>query len=208
MSIAETIKTLEALATSDDHSDLVTSQICQAITANPSRKAELLDSLELHENLVLRHASWTARERTFTEDELITDIEIARQKTLLKPGTCIKLYGGYTSVYANTESSWRGQERFWNAKVIDLVVRAPGEPPLLWAELDERKQVGEISGRFVLLKLRYVANWNAKETVSICLLNKLPENLATFYPEHPNFPKEEIETHGAYRLDDEKWRKS
>ena len=56
-------------------------------------------------------------------------------------------------------------------------------------------------GNHALLKLLYVADWDATETVTVHIVSELPRDVAAFYDSHPFGT--EIESHATYRVEAE-----
>jgi hypothetical protein len=98
-----------------------------------------------------------------------------------------------------------GRENYL-ATFIAFAERRAGKMPVAMVKLDHEIEMTEGSGlrhkgRYALLKLLHVADWASSETITVHLVEALPEDVETFYLSHPFGT--EIETHATYDVANE-----
>lgn len=84
---------------------------------------------------------------------------------------------------------------------MEFVSRGEGKMPAALVELDEELDLTEDGGqhhkgRFALLKLAYVADWEATETIVVHIVESVPDDVTVFYADGPF----EIEARATYRI--------
>src|SRR5262249_23661282 len=134
-------------------------------------------------------------------EEQIQDIEQVRRTSPLRPGTRLSLSGGYTAAYSRPW--WLGGRENYRATFIAFAERGAGKMPVALVELDAEIDLTEGKGqrhrgRFALLSLSSVANWSVAETVTVHVVESLPDDVEAFYPSHPFGT--EVETHATYAI--------
>ena len=134
-------------------------------------------------------------------EEQIKDVERISRTSPLQPGTRLILSGGYTAAYS--PPWWLNGRKNYNATFIAFAERDAGKMPVALVELDSEIDMTEggglrHKGRYALLRLLHVANWDKAETVTVHVVETLPEDVEAFYSAHPFGT--EIETHASYAI--------
>jgi hypothetical protein len=176
-------------------------KLCEFCRQHPAERDELLDHLLEHSIERVRNVAQEIREMILLEESRIKDIDHLRVASPLQPGVALFLYGGYDSAYS--ESWWLNGRQYYLATFIDFVRCGADKMPAAFVELEEEVDMTEGAGlrhrgRYALLKLRYVANWDETETVQVHIVDSLPADVEAYYASHPFGT--EIESHATYRL--------
>lgn len=91
----------------------------------------------------------------------------------LHVGDRVRLYGGY-----DMEPRWLNGKESVKGKCIAFI-KGQNKEPAAVIELDESISFESVSGRIVVLELRYVgASWGKNEVVHVELCNFMPEDKA------------------------------
>jgi hypothetical protein len=168
----------------------------------PAVAAGIASALHQHPS---EDARWIGRELQRVLDEYarqIKDIEQIRRTSPLQPGTRLILSGGYSAAYSRPW--WLNGREYYKATFIMFAERGAGKMPVAVVELDTEIDMTEgrglrHNGRFALLRLLYVSNWTETETVTVHVVEALPDCVETFYGPHPFGT--EIETHAKYSIE-------
>jgi hypothetical protein len=167
--------------------------------------AELLDrlgSLSSHSNEWVRSGAADAiqgvQEAARRRAEQIKDIEVVRRTSPLQPGTRVALGGGYSAAFG--PPSWLGGRDQYTATFLGFAQYRPDIMPVAHVEFDDEVALPRVRGRYGLLRLLYVANWAATETVVVHILESLPEDIGPFCGMPPDPLPSEVETHATYRV--------
>ncbi len=127
--------------------------------------------------------------------------ELITRTSPLQPGTRLFLSGGYTAAFS--PAWWLNGRKNYGATFVGFADRGAGKMPVGLVQLDCEIDLTEgcglrHKGRFALLTLRHVTNWTETETVTVHVVEVLPEDAAAFYASHPFGT--EIETHATYSI--------
>jgi hypothetical protein len=130
----------------------------------------------------------------------VTDISEIIKTSPLQPGVRIRLDGGYE----HYNPWWLNGNAYYSATFVRFVSRGADEMPVAFVELDHEIQMIEgcglqHRGKYALLKLLHIADWDAEETVAVHVVEGLPHDVAAFYASHPFGT--EIESHATYRIE-------
>lgn len=131
----------------------------------------------------------------------IKDVELLRRTSPLRPGTRLILSGGYTAAFS--PPWWLNDQKDYKATFLAFAERGAGKMPVALVELDNTIDMTEGSGlrhkgKYARLTLLYVVNWSKSETVTVNVVERLPEDMDAFYLSHPIGT--EIETHATYTI--------
>ncbi len=167
----------------------------------PAERDKLLDQLLEHPFERVRDEAQKIREEIRREEERIKDIDQIRITSPLQPGVALFLYSGYDGAYS--KPWWLNDRGYYQATFIDFVSRGADKMPAAFVELEEEIDLTEGSGlrhrgRYALLKLLYVADWDETETVEVHIVEVLPADVEAYYATHPFGT--EIESHATYRI--------
>jgi hypothetical protein len=162
----------------------------------PQRQNEVLSALSTHPDESVREVARWVRDDLRKRQEQIKDIDQVRRTSPLKPGTRLTLGGGYTEAYHTPR--WLNGRDCYQATFLGFAERGTGKMPVALVQLDDEIELPEGKGRFALLKLLYVANWADTGTVTVHIVEALPEDLEAFYASHPLGT--EVESHATYRI--------
>ena len=129
----------------------------------------------------------------------VTDLNEIAITSPLQPGARIRLDGGYESY----NPWWLNGKECYLATFARFVPRGPNEMPVAFVELDDEINMVEgcglqHRGKHALLRLLFVADWNATETVTVHIVDHLPDDVVAFYESHPFGT--ELESHATYRM--------
>src|SRR6266540_2909381 len=167
----------------------------------PEEKDNVLDALSNHPDESVRGIGPQVRALLHRCEKQIKDIDHIRRTAPLQPGTRLIRGGGYADAYSEP---WRlnGRESYM-ATFIRFVERDAAKMPVAFVELEDEIDLTEgcglrHRGRYALLKLLYVADWAETGTVTVHVVDALPEDVEAFYSSHPFGT--EIETHATYRI--------
>src|SRR5262249_35390173 len=121
----------------------------------------------------------------------------------LQPGTRLSLGGGYQGCTAYSPPWWLNGRTNYNATFIAFAECGAGKMPVALVELDNEIDMTEggglrHKGLYAVLRLLHVANWDETETVTVHVVETLPEDVEAFYSSHPFGT--EIETHATYTI--------
>lgn len=167
----------------------------------PAVTLEVARTLHQHSSEDVR---WIGREleRSLRErEEQIKDVELIRRTSPLQPGTRLILSSGSTAAYC--PPWWLNGRKNYNATFLAFAERGAGKMPVALVELENEIDMTEggglrHKGRYALLRLLHVANWAKAETVTVHVVESLPEDVEAFYWSHPFGT--EIETHATYAI--------
>jgi hypothetical protein len=135
-------------------------------------------------------------------EDQIKNVEQIRRTSPLQPGTRLILSGGYWA--GNCSPWWLSGRENYKATFIAFAEREAGKMPVAYLELDNEIDLTEggglrHKGRYALLRLLQVANWTESETVTVHVVEVLPDNVEAFYLSHPFGT--EVETHATYAIE-------
>jgi hypothetical protein len=147
---------------------------------------------------------WVRKIATNIEDiivrrtDRITDIARIETTSPLQPGCRIRLNGSYDQA-----NWWLNGKDYYDATFVRFAERKHGEMPVAIIEfdiyIDMTEFCGQIHrGKFGLMKLQYVSDWNSSETVWVYIIDEVPNDFGEFYFHHPFGT--EIESHATYTL--------
>ena len=169
--------------------------------AHPTERDNFLSHLLEHPNKEVQKVAREIREMIRRTEEQNKDIDHIRRISPLQPGVTLWLYGGYDAAYS--ASWWLNGRAHYQATFIDFVSCGADKMPAAYVELEEEIDMTEGSGlrhrgRYALLKLFFVADWDETQTVQVHIVDALPADVEAFYSSHPFGT--EIESHATYRL--------
>jgi len=126
----------------------------------------------------------------------VTDIAQIANTSPLQPGCRIRLNGSY-----DLTQWWLNGNDYYDATFVRFAERKHGEMPVAIIEFDNEidmtESCGQIHrGKFGVMKLHFVADWDSSETVCVHIIASAPNNLDEFYDSHPFGT--EIESHATY----------
>lgn len=161
--------------------------------------AVLAQRMATHKEESVRHVATDIQdiiERRANRVMAITEIE---KTSPLHPGVKLRLDGGYES----NNPWWLNGNDSYRATFVRFASRRANEMPVALVELEQEINMVEGSGlqhhgKYALLKLKYVADWGATETVTVHLVECFPHDVVAFYQCHPL--GSEIESHATYRI--------
>jgi hypothetical protein len=165
----------------------------------PQQKDEVLEALSVHPDDFVRQAVPGIQRIMRRRDEQIKDMDQIRRTSPLQPGTRLKLSGGYD----HGQSWWLNGRDCYHASFIAFAERGADKMPVAVVELEEELDMVEAcgqrhKGRYALLSLLFIANWDRKGTVTVHIVETVPTDFAAFYLSHPFGT--EIETHATYEI--------
>lgn len=168
---------------------------------HPNENEKVLDLLADHPDRSVQEAARQIREWNRQAREQIKDIVQIRRTSPLQPGVALLLYGGYDAAYA--EPWWLSGREYYRATFIDFIDRGADKMPAAFVELKEELDMINYAGfrhrgRYALLNLLTIADWDASGTVMIHVVDGLPADPKAFYAGDPF--RTALETHAQYRI--------
>lgn len=181
--------------------DEVVEAVLRRCHEQPAAAAALVRILRQHPEESARGVGGDVQELLRRRAQQVKDIEQIRRSSPLRPGSRLALGGGYTAAYSRPW--WLNGRECYLATFIDFAARGAGEMPVARVALDDEIDMVEAGGRrhrgrHALLKLLHVADWAATETVTVHVVESLPDDVGAFYAVHPFGT--EIESHATYTL--------
>jgi HEAT repeat protein len=166
----------------------------------PEQKSDVLRALSDHPNRDVREV-FSDIWNLLRNESLSKDLDHLRRASPLQPGTRLILFGGYDFYSSRGKPRWLNGRDYYKATFISFVQRRRDSVPVACVELDEAFDLAEHKGRFALLLDRYSsasAAWSAEGTVTVHIVERLPEDFEAFYASHPFGT--EVETHAQYEI--------
>ena len=165
----------------------------------PDQRSDVANQLANHPDAAIREALASIQDLFGRIEEQIRDVTQIRRSSPLRPGSRLVLDGGYDVA----RPFWLNGREYYAATFIQFAECGSSKMPVALVELDEEVDVTEASGlrhrgRYAILRLRYLGNWTASETVTVHIVEVLPQDLEAFYSSHPFGT--EIESHATYRI--------
>jgi hypothetical protein len=176
-------------------------ELCKFCWRYPAERDKLFDYLLEYPMEKVNEVALEIQEMIRNSEKQSNDLNQIRKTSPLQPGVVLFLGGGYDAAYSNPW--WLNGQTYYRATFKDFVDRGADKMPAAFIELEEEIDLTEGSGlrhwgRFALLKLTFVANWDETETVQVHIVDALPADVEAFYSAH-DFGSE-IESHATYRI--------
>ncbi|WP_144972869.1 hypothetical protein [Bremerella volcania] len=147
----------------------------------------LIQKIEKHPESWVRDIAEDLKDTLQRIRDRITDLDEIERSSPLKPGARIFLTGGYE----HPEPWWlAGRDGYWGT-FVRFAPASEGAMPIAFVKLDQEihriEAVGtRHEGVCALLRLTGVAaKWESSGTVTIHVVQEFPQDVATFYDEHP-----------------------
>lgn len=175
-------------------------RVWEHLWKRPEHKGAVLDALSKHADENVRGVVPMVQDLLHRCESRIKDIGHIRRTSPLQPGTRLILSGGYNAGISGPW--WLNGRKSYKATFIRFAEQGAGRMPVALVELEEEIALTEggglrHKGRYALLKLMYVAAWAETETVTVHVVEVLPEDVEAFYSSHPFGT--EIESHATYK---------
>jgi len=178
----------------------VMNEIWNHLAADVDRLKTVARRMANHHEQWVRETAAEIQSSITRRENRVTDISDIIRISPLQPGVRIRLDGGYE----RSNPWWLNGNAYYSATFVRFVSRGADEMPVAFVELDRDVQMIEGSGlqhrgKYALLKLLHIADWDAEETVTVHVVEALPHDVAAFYASHPFGT--EIESHATYRIE-------
>lgn len=168
---------------------------------NPQEKDFLFNKLLAYKDESIKSIVQAVKDIFLKAEQQVKNINRIREISPLQPKVTILLYGGYD----HGNHWWLNGRKYYKATFINFFYCGVDKMPVAFVELQEEIDIAEgcglhHKGRYALLKLHFVANWDETEIVEIHVVESLPDDIEAFYKSHPFGT--EIETHASYKVID------
>lgn len=174
---------------------MTSEEVFSQIVANTNGEhlAEVIEILNNNKDVDSHQIAKRLKELHELENKLVFDVVEIEKTSKMYPGCRVRLSGSYDS-----GDWWLNGQKYLAATLIRFVSRKSKMMPIAALELDHPISMTESdglrhNGNIALAKLRFVESWMEEVTVTIHIVDKIPQDIDAFYDSHPFGT--EIESH-------------
>jgi hypothetical protein len=171
------------------------SRVWDCVFKFPKLKDEIFNKVLNHPNEDVQRCGQLLHEQFQRSANRVTDIEQIRRTSPLQPGTRVEVGGGYTSLYSSPV--WLDGREFRAGTFVDFLPAGPGKMPVALLELDEEYKSEKHNGRYLVLRLYFVADWTEGETVEVFVVAEPLVDAAALLE-----ADDSVETHATYIVEE------
>jgi hypothetical protein len=164
-----------------------------------AERGAALEALSAHPNEDIRRVALEFRifERN---EELSKNLDYVREKSPLRPGVRLELFGGYDYYSSQGKPWWLNGRDCYKAAFLGFASCGENTIPAGLVEFDEAIEIPGHTGRYGVLLARHGSldsfTWGqAEDTVAVYVTESPPEDLSAIRSERA------LETHATYRVE-------